>query len=69
MCDIKVPKSHFLAHIIIVEKLEKTLIGIPILSWFRPLVKSAYQTINFLISQPKHLLWVLKRTISMRRFF
>ena len=21
------------------------------------------------ISQPKHMLWVLKRTISMRRFF
>ena len=35
----------------------------------RPLVKSAYQKINFLISQPKHMLWVLKRTISMRRFF
>ena len=24
---------------------------------------------NFLISQPKYILWVLKRTISMRRFF
>ena len=24
---------------------------------------------NFLISQPKHMLWVLKRTVSMRRFF
>ena len=24
---------------------------------------------NFLFSQPKHMLWVLKRTISMRRFF
>ena len=35
----------------------------------RPLVKSAYQKINFLISQPKHILWVLKRTLSMRRFF
>ena len=35
----------------------------------RPLVKSAYQKNNFLISQPKHMLWVLKRTISMRRFF
>ena len=23
---------------------------------------------NFLISQPKHMLWVLKRTVSMRRF-
>ena len=33
------------------------------------LVKSAYQKINFLISQQKHILWVLKRTVSMRRFF
>ena len=36
---------------------------------YRPLVKSAYQKNNFLISQPKHMLWVLKRTVSMRRFF
>ena len=27
--------------------------------------QSAYQKINFLISQPKHLLRVLKRTLSM----
>ena len=25
--------------------------------------------INFLVSQPKHMLWVLKRTVTMRRFF
>ena len=31
--------------------------------------KSAHIRINFLISRPKHMLWVLKRTISMRRFF
>ena len=36
---------------------------------YRPLVKSAYKKINFLISHPKHMLWVLKRTVSMRRFF
>ena len=24
---------------------------------------------NFLISQPKHMLWTLKRIVSMRRFF
>ena len=35
----------------------------------RPLVKSAEQKHNSLISQPKHMLWVLKRTVSMRRFF
>ena len=40
-----------------------------ILNVIRPLVKSAYQKNNFLISQPKHMLWVLKRTVSMRRFF
>ena len=38
-------------------------------SEFSPLDKSAYQKINFLISQPKHVLWVLKRTVSMRLFF
>ena len=32
------------------------------------LVKSAYQKYNFLVSQPKHMLWVLKRTVSMRQF-
>ena len=31
--------------------------------------KSVLQKNNFLISQPKHMLWVLKRTVSMRRFF
>ena len=35
----------------------------------RPLVKSAYQKFNFLISQPEHMVWVLKRTVSMRWFF
>ena len=35
----------------------------------RTLVKSAQQKLHFLISQPKHMLWVLKRTVSMRRFF
>ena len=25
--------------------------------------------IMFFISQPKHMLWVLKRTVSMRQFF
>ena len=32
----------------------------------RPLVKSAYQKNDFLISQPIHMLWVLKRTVFMR---
>ena len=35
----------------------------------RPSVKSAYQKINVLLSQAKHMLWVLKGTVSMRRFF
>ena len=28
-----------------------------------------YQVINSLIFQPKHMLWVLKRTVRMRRYF
>ena len=32
-------------------------------------VKREYQKIIFLISQPKHMLSVLKRTVSMRQFF
>ena len=35
----------------------------------RALVMSAYKVINCLNSQPKHMFWVLKRTVSMRRFF
>ena len=35
----------------------------------RPLVKSAYQKIIIIISKPKHMLWVLKRTVSMKQFF
>ena len=35
----------------------------------RPPDKSAYLKIIFLISHPKHMLWVLKSTVSMRRFF
>ena len=34
----------------------------------RPLVTSVTKN-NFLISQPKYMLWVLKRTVSMRWFF
>ena len=33
------------------------------------LVKSTYPKNNFLISQPKQTLCVLKRTVSMRQFF
>ena len=35
----------------------------------RALVKSAYKVITCPISQPKHMLWVLKRSVSMRRLF
>ena len=34
----------------------------------RSLDKSAYEN-NFLISQPKHMLWVLKGTVLRGRFF
>ena len=35
----------------------------------RPPDKSVWLKIIFFISHPKHMLWVLKRTVSMRRFF
>ena len=35
----------------------------------RPLEKSEYLKMNFPVSVPKHMLWVLKRTVSMRRVF
>ena len=35
----------------------------------RPPDKSVYWKTIFFISHPKHMLWVLKRTISMRWFF
>ena len=35
----------------------------------RPPDKCVYLNIIFFISQPKHILWVLKRTVSMRQFF
>ena len=35
----------------------------------RALVMTVYQVNNCLISQPKHMLWVLIRASSMRRFF
>ena len=35
----------------------------------RALVMSAYKVIYCFISQPKHMFWVLKRTVSMRPFF
>ena len=31
----------------------------------KPLVKSAYQKINYLISQPKQMLWVLNETVLL----
>ena len=35
----------------------------------RPPDKSVYWKIIFFISHPKHMLWVLKRTVSMRNIF
>ena len=34
-----------------------------------PIDKSVHSKNNLLISQPKHMLWVLKRTVSMRGSF
>ena len=39
------------------------------LARIRTLVKSALPKFNFLISQPKHMLWVLKRTVLMKQNF
>ena len=36
---------------------------------YRPLVENAQQKNIFIVSQPKHMLWVFKRAVSMRRFF
>ena len=36
---------------------------------YQALVMIEYQVINHLIFQPKHMLWILKRTVRMRRFF
>ena len=43
--------------------------GPGIIQLFRPPDKSAYWKTIFFISHTKHMLWVLKRTVSMRRFF
>ena len=37
--------------------------------YIRPPDERGHWKFTFLISQPKHMLWVLKRTVSMRRFF
>ena len=61
--DNKVQFSSLIRVIVIYCLLETFVV------YYRPLLKSAYQKIIFLISQSKHMLWVFKRTLSMRRFF
>ena len=34
-----------------------------------PQIRVFYQKIIFFFSQPKHMLWVIKRTVSLRLFF
>ena len=48
-----------------------TSFTVHVFTFYRPLdlYKSVLSKAKFLISQPKHVLWVLERTISMRRFF
>ena len=36
---------------------------------YQALISVGYSKVIFLFSQPKHMLWVLKRTVSMRLFF
>ena len=38
------------------------------MAYIRALVMIGFQVINCLLSQPKSKLWVLKRTVPMRRF-
>ena len=46
------------------------LAGFHLLACIRPLVNWVHtKRLFFFISQPKHMLWVLKRTFSNRRFF
>ena len=46
----------------------KRAMHVAYVNWKKSLDKSVIK-INFLISEPKHMLWVLKRTVSMRQFF
>ena len=54
------------------EKHKKRQVGM-VEEFYLPLYrapdKSAYWKTIFFISHPKHMLWVLKRNVSMRRFF
>ena len=63
---ISQPKSVYLEIIFLISQPKSVYLKIIFLI-SQP--KSVYLKIIFLISQPKHMLWVLKRTVSMRRFF
>ena len=39
------------------------------MAYIRALVMSAYKDINFSFLKQNIMLWVLKRTVAMRRFF
>ena len=60
---------------IIIKPYKKLILYKPVgkyqfaMACIRALAMSAYKVINCLISQPKHMLWVLKRTVLMRRYF
>ena len=47
----------------------KTGITVSTILLYRPPDKSVYWTTIFFIFHPKHMLWVLKRTVSMRHMF
>ena len=50
-------------------KIDKQFLVHEIVILIRPPDKSVLLKIIFLISQPKHMLWVLKRTVSLSQFF
>ena len=69
LCDISSGSSLFAKVCILESLVYKGLIKGGFVHMHRRFLKSEYQKVNFLISHLKHMLWVLKRTVSMRWFF
>ena len=61
--------SHFQSEMKDKRTIDRPNVKLEAATVIRPPGKSAYWKTNFFISHPKHMLEVLKRTVSMRRFF
>ena len=71
-CELTMPSliAGSCLHVVSHEKKLTSTLSTPGTEGFcRPPDNSAYWIIIFFISHPKHMLWVLQRTVSMRRFF